>query len=40
MSDAAREQLMKWRFKPESRDGAPVQMEAILTFAYETRIVR
>jgi hypothetical protein len=40
MSDAARKQLMTWRFKPEIRDGVPVQLESILTFAYETRIVR
>ena len=38
MTDAAREQVMKWRFKPASNGGVSVQLETILTFAYETRI--
>jgi hypothetical protein len=38
MSDAARKQLMNWRFKPASNGGVLVQVESILTFAYETRI--
>jgi len=29
---------MKWRFKPASNGGVPVQLETILTFVYETRI--
>jgi hypothetical protein len=38
MTDAAREQVLKWRFKPASSDGVPVQVETVLTFAYETTI--
>jgi hypothetical protein len=38
MSDSARKQVMNWRFKPASNGGVPVQVESILTFAYETRI--
>lgn len=38
MSDAARDSVMKWQFKPAASKGAPVQIESILTFAYETRI--
>jgi hypothetical protein len=39
LTDAARKQLMHWRFKPLSDDGEPVQVESILTFAYQTRIL-
>jgi hypothetical protein len=38
MSDAARKQVMNWRFKPASNAGVPIQVESILTFAYETKI--
>jgi hypothetical protein len=38
MTDAAREQVMKWRFKPASNGGVSVQVETVLTFSYETRI--
>lgn len=39
MSDAAAEQLNKWQFKPAvTMDGAAVQVEGILTFAYTTKI--
>jgi hypothetical protein len=39
MSNAARDQLLNWRFEPVVNDkGVPVQAEAILTFAYQTRI--
>jgi hypothetical protein len=36
-NDSAVRQIMKWKFKPEMKDGAPVQAEAILTFATNTR---
>jgi len=39
MTAAAREQVMKWQFKPASAQGVPVQVESILTFGYETKIV-
>ncbi len=39
MSDAAVKQLKQWRFKPVSIDGSAVQVESILTFAYETKII-
>jgi hypothetical protein len=38
MSDAARKQVMSWRFKPASNAGVPVQIESLLTFTYETKI--
>ncbi len=38
MSDAARKQVMNWEFKPTANKGASVQIEAILTFAYETKV--
>jgi len=36
LSDVAREQVMKWQFKTASSHGVPVQVEAILTFAFHT----
>jgi hypothetical protein len=39
MTDAARKQTTKWKFKPAVDGGNPAQMESILTFAYETKIV-
>ena len=38
MSDDARQQIMKWQFKPAGVNGTPVQVEGILTFAYETKL--
>jgi outer membrane biosynthesis protein TonB len=38
MTDAARKQIMNWTFKPALNDGQPVQIESILTFAYQTHI--
>jgi len=40
MSDAARKQVMTWQFKPAvNQTGAHVQVESLLTFAYETKVV-
>jgi hypothetical protein len=39
MSDAARDQVMKWQFKTATSQGSPVQVESILTFAFHTAIV-
>jgi len=39
MTAAAREQVMKWQFKPAANNGERVQVESILTFGYETKIV-
>ena len=36
LSDAARDQVMKWEFKPAVTQGVPVQVESILTFAFNT----
>jgi hypothetical protein len=36
LSDVARDQVMKWQFKPATNNGARVQVESILTFAFET----
>ncbi len=38
LEDPAREQVKKWQFKPASSEGVPVQVEAILTFAFNTRV--
>ncbi len=35
--DTARRQIMKWKFKPAIKDGAPVQAEAVLNFHFDTR---
>ncbi len=35
--DSARRQIMKWRFRPALSDGAPVQVESLLKFAFNTR---
>jgi hypothetical protein len=37
LNDAAREQLLRWQYKPYN-NGGPSQMEAVLTFAFVTRI--
>lgn len=34
MAQAAREQVMKWSFKPAINKGEPVQIESMLTFGY------
>jgi hypothetical protein len=39
LSDAARDQVMKWRFKIATNQGSPVQVESILTFAFHSSIV-
>lgn len=36
LSEVARDQVMKWQFKPASSQGVPVQVESILTFAFNT----
>jgi hypothetical protein len=35
----ARQEIAKWRFKPLERDGAPTQMEALLTLPFLTTVV-
>jgi len=37
LNDAAREQVLQWQYKPYT-NGGPSQMEALLTFAFSTRI--
>ncbi len=39
LTDVARDQVMKWQFKPAVNNGKPVQVESILTFAFQTAIV-
>ncbi len=39
MTDAARKQVMNWKFKPAGENELPVQVEGILTFAYETKLI-
>ncbi|HLK08178.1 MAG TPA: energy transducer TonB [Candidatus Angelobacter sp.] len=36
--DQARKAVSEWRFKPLMMEGVPVQMESVLTFAFQTRI--
>lgn len=36
--DQARKAVSEWKFKPLMMEGVPVQMESILTFAFQTRI--
>ena len=38
LSDVVRDQVMKWRFKTAANHGVPVQVESILTFAFDTSI--
>ena len=38
LDDAAREQVLKWQFRPAKVDGVPIQVETVLTFAFNTRI--
>jgi hypothetical protein len=38
MTDAAREQVSRWRFKPVTSRGMLAQVEGILTFSYRTRV--
>jgi hypothetical protein len=37
LNEAVREQLLRWQYKPYA-NGGPSQMEAVLTFAFATRI--
>jgi hypothetical protein len=37
LNDAARDQVLQWQYKPYT-NGGPSQMEALLTFAFTTRI--
>ena len=37
LQGAAREQVQKWQFKPATDNGVPVQIESILTFAFDTK---
>jgi hypothetical protein len=39
LSDVARDQVMKWQFKSATSNGHPVQVESILTFAFQTSTV-
>jgi hypothetical protein len=38
LDDGAREQVMKWQFKPASMNGTVAQLEAVLTFAFDTKV--
>ncbi len=40
LDDVARQQVQKWQFKPAVSKGVPVQVEGILTFAFNTKIER
>ena len=36
LSDVARDQVMKWQFKPATNNGQPIQIESVLTFGFST----
>lgn len=38
-TDQARKAVAKWHFKPQQREGVPVQMETILTFPFNVEVV-
>ena len=38
LEDPAREQVMKWQFKPAKMHDVPVQTETVLTLAFNTKI--
>lgn len=38
LDDAAREQVMKWTFKPAKMHDVPVQIETVLTFAFNSKV--
>jgi hypothetical protein len=38
VADSAREQVMRWRFRPFMAEGVPVQADTILTWAYATEL--
>jgi hypothetical protein len=38
LSDVARDQVMKWQFKSAVQQGVPVQVESMLTFAFQTAV--
>jgi TonB family protein len=38
LDDAAREQVMKWTFKPAKVKDVPVQIETVLTFAFSSKV--
>ena len=39
MTQAAREQVMKWQFAPAANAGVPAEVESILTCGYDTKFV-
>lgn len=38
LNDAVRKQVLNWQFKPAASNGVPVQVESILTFAFNTKV--
>jgi Gram-negative bacterial TonB protein C-terminal len=38
LDGAARQQVQEWQFKPAVLNGVPIQVESILTFAFNTRV--
>lgn len=38
LDDSAREQVMKWKFKPAAMQGIPIQVESILTFPISSKV--
>ena len=40
LQDPLRDMVRKWQLKPASMNGAPVQVEALVTFKFETKVVK
>jgi TonB family protein len=38
LDDAARQQVMKWKFKPAKTHDVPIQIETVLTFAFNSKV--
>jgi len=38
LGDTVRDQVKTWQFKPVAVQGAPVQLETVLTFAFDTKV--
>ena len=39
LEDPLREMVKKWQLRPSTENGAPVQIEALVTFTFETKVV-
>ena len=40
LQDPLRDVVKKWQLKPATANGAPVQVEALVTFTFQTKVVK